>query len=465
MLKQSLSPPSGTRDFLPREARRRQLLITRVRAIFERFGFQPIETPAFERLETLLGKYGADGDQLIFRLLHRGEKLSRVLAAAPIHEENLAEFGLRYDLTVPLARIIASYRSELPPGYFKRYQIAPVWRADRPAKGRFREFTQCDIDFIGTTSVIAEVEVLNALNDALMAIGLTDFQVRVNHRDLLFALVNHAGVPNHRSAEAIMILDKLDKIGKEAAMEEFDRQQLLPAKTFARIVDEWHTRQQQYPSLTSFLAASFRDPTSSKDLNSIDLSTVFLTAEEFEKLIQPGTNLRNKIIHDPFLARGLTYYTGLIFEIVIPGFPGSIAAGGRYDNLIGTLAGQSIPAVGGSLGFDRIFALMDERGLFSTDPLHAVDVLLIHFADTVTAALGVTRQLRSAGIAAELYPDPDKPAKQFKTANDRGIPFVLVLGTDEVAANGVTLKQMQTGNQERVSLETAIERIKSEKSH
>lgn len=355
----STKPPGGTRDFLPDDVRRREFVIGVVRRVYERYGFEPLETPAFENIETLLGKYGDEGNQLIFKILRRGE-----------HESSgKADLALRYDLTVPLARVVAQYQHELPK-FFKRYQIQPVWRADRPARGRFREFYQCDVDAIGSTSPLIEVEQLSAVSDVLLQLGFDDFVIRLNHRRALTALLDCAGVPEPLQADAVVALDKLDKIGADGVGRELA----------ARGIDMTAAR----ACLDFFTGASREDP---RPYGALERLRDFVRShragreavdvlDEIVRLSDSGA-AHGRIRVDPSLARGLSYYTGAIMEINVPDLAGSLGGGGRYDNLIGMFLGRDVPACGFSLGLERIIVVMTERAMFPPAVAgRAVDVMV-----------------------------------------------------------------------------------------
>jgi histidyl-tRNA synthetase len=428
-------PPSGTRDFLPADVRRREHVIDVIRRVYERYGFEPLETPAFENIETLLGKYGEEGNKLIFKILRRGE-----------HEASgEADLALRYDLTVPLARVIAQYQNELPK-FFKRYQIQPVWRADRPARGRFREFYQCDIDAIGSTSLTVETELLAAVSDVLSELGFTDFVIRLNNRRLLAALMAGCAIPPDRQGEVLVAIDKLDKIGPEGVERELK----------ARGVEADSIT----PLLHLFGDVSLKDARS----HSVALTRVreFVRenaqgAEALDTLdeivhLTENTASAGRIRIDPSLARGLSYYTGAIMEIAVPDLAGSLGGGGRYDNLVGMFLGRDVAACGFSLGLERIIVVMTERGMFpETLGRGAVDVMVALWNDESRAdALALAGDLRRGALRVEVYPDADKAGKQFKYASTRGFPFVALVGDDERAAGTVAIKNMSTGAQETV---------------
>jgi len=423
--KQSTKPPSGTRDFLPNEIRRREHVVGVIRGVYERHGFEPLETPAFENIETLVGKYGEEGNKLIFKILKRGE-----------HEHTgEADLALRYDLTVPLARVVAQYQNEIPK-FFKRYQIQPVWRADRPARARFREFYQCDIDSIGSTSPVVEADILGAVTDVLRCLGFTDFSIRLNHRLVLAGLLKIAGVAAERQADALVALDKLDKIGVEGVEKEFVARGIdaTVASTFLEFFDAAGGERPR-ETLERLAAALGSDDAALTNLR------------EIVSLAESSLAVAHLRI-DPSLARGLSYYTGAIMEIAVEGI-GSLGGGGRYDGLVGMFLGRDVPACGFSLGLERIIVVMTERGMFPAGVAGSgVDLMVtIWNADAEGDALGLAGELRRAGLRVDVYPEADKLAKQFKYAASRGVPMVAVIGDDERARGEVAIKDMRSGDQ------------------
>jgi len=413
------------RDFLPEDVRRREYVIGVIKRVYERYGFEPLETPAVENLETLMGKYGEEGNQLIFKILKRGE-----------HEASgQADLALRYDLTVPLARVIAHHQAKLPK-LFKRYQIQPVWRADRPARGRFREFYQCDVDALGSTSPVIEAELCVAVSDVLTALKFDDFEVRLNHRQVLAAWLTRLLVPDDRHGAFLIALDKLDKVGVEGVVEElgqrgFDKKTQIAFRNTIGAVDkaeflEWHKSR----SWADIGGAAFDNLIRIRDL------------------VQ-GTSAEGRLRFEPSLARGLSYYTGAIMELNVPDLAGSLGGGGRYDNLVGMFLGQNVPACGFSLGLERILVVMAERGMFpeglATTP---ADVMVAVFdAADAPHAVRVASALRAAGLRVLVYPDADKIGKQIKYADGVGIPFVAILGSDEIAKGTVTVKHLSAQTQ------------------
>jgi histidyl-tRNA synthetase len=431
-------PARGMRDFLPQDVRRREHVVRVIRDVYDRHGFEPLETPAVENIETLLGKYGDEGNKLIFKILKRGE-----------HEATgQADLALRYDLTVPLARVVAEYQAQLPK-FFKRYQIQPVWRADRPARGRFREFYQCDIDAIGSASPIVEAEQITAVSEIFTTLGFEDFSVRLNHRGVLTGMLTAARIPETLHADALVALDKRDKIGVEGVKIELSQRGLEEA-----VVD-------QLLAITAFPPTAVDALAELDELQSrIGGDPAAASAiENLRQIIQlsRGAGIGGELILDKSLARGLSYYTGAIMEINVPDLAGSLGGGGRYDGLIGMFSGEEIPACGFSLGLERILVVMTERQMF---PPHvqavAAEVMVTLFdEDGQGPALELARDLRTAGVSVEVYPELDKLGKQFKYASTRGIPFVTVVGADERAAGQVTIKNMVSGEQTTVPREDA----------
>jgi histidyl-tRNA synthetase len=437
----STKPPSGTRDFLPDDIRRREYVIERIRSVYERYGFEPLETPALENIETLLGKYGEEGNRLIFKILRRGE-----------HEQTgEADLALRYDLTVPLARVVAQYRNELPK-FFKRYQIQPVWRADRPARGRFREFYQCDIDTIGSMSPVVEAEQIASVAEVLQTLGFSDFQIQINHRQLLTGLLSVGQIPPVQHETAVVALDKFDKIGEKGVAQELSERGIDAdkARGLIEMLREIDTMQQD--ARAPALANAAR----------LELLGMFLRHTSYGGAVgnlgdilrlTSNTAAADHVRVNPRLARGLSYYTGAIMEITAPNAPGSLAAGGRYDNLVGMFLGRDIPACGFSLGLERIIVVMTERGMFPpTVARGAIDVMVTLWSDETRGdALTLAADLRAAGLRADVYPEADRIGKQLKYAAARSAPLVVVVGEEERARNQVSIKDLNTGDQQTVA--------------
>jgi histidyl-tRNA synthetase len=444
-------PARGMRDFLPEDVRRRQYVIGVVADVFQQYGFEPLETPAVENIETLLGKYGEEGDRLIFKILKRGEGA----------ETGQADLALRYDLTVPLARVVAEYRARLPK-FFKRYQVQPVWRADRPQKGRFREFFQCDVDAVGSRSMVVEAELLQAAGDVLARLGFTAYTLRLNHRGVLAGLLDAGGVPEALHDAALIALDKLDKIGAEGVASELDARG-VPREGAARLLEF-------FGAVSAASADADANP-SAFNANVLEWLQALLAgarAEAVEELAQVvsllgATPTGRHLRVDPSLARGLSYYTGAIFEIAVPDLAGSLGGGGRYDNLIGMFLGESVPACGISLGLERILVVMGERKMFPAGlDARAADVMVtIWNLDAIPDALRLAAELRSGGLHVEVYPEADKIGKQFKYAASRMVPFVTVVGDEEAAQGLVTVKNLTTGDQRRVARTDASAMIRS----
>ena len=448
------------RDFLPADVRRREYVIRVIKDTYERYGFEPLETPAVENIETLLGKYGEEGNQLIFKILKRGE-----------HEKSgEADLALRYDLTVPLARVVAEYGERLPK-FFKRYQIQPVWRADRPARGRFREFYQCDVDCTGTRSAVVEAEICAAASDVLTALGFTNFTIRLNHRQVLAGVLEAAGIAPEKHGEALVAIDKLDKIGREGVAREFDARGIR-----AESGDELLGFFENLPALehaAEFVAgdggmvevskaSAYNHAALGRLVEFIgDNETGARGVDELRRIVEYAESygVADRIKIDPSLARGLSYYTGAIMEISVPDLAGSLGGGGRYDNLVGMFSGRDIPACGFSLGLERIIVVMTERGMFPEDlERAAADVLVtIWNEESFRDSLAFAAELRRAApeLRVDVYPEADKLGKQLKYASSLGVPVVIVIGDDERARGEVALKDMKTGEQRTVAREQA----------
>ncbi|HYY97666.1 MAG TPA: histidine--tRNA ligase [Pyrinomonadaceae bacterium] len=449
-------PARGMRDFLPADVRRREHIIRVIKGVYERYGFEPLETPAVENIETLMGKYGEEGNQLIFKILRRGE-----------HEKTgEADLALRYDLTVPLARVVAEYGDRLP-RFFKRYQIQPVWRADRPARGRFREFYQCDVDCIGTRSPVVEAEICAAASDVLRTLGFDNFTIRLNHRQVLAGVLEAAGVAPEKHGEALVAIDKLDKIGREGVAREFASRGIV-----AEGGEELLGFFESLPALehaAEFVAGGggAAGASQARAYNTAALGRLVefigdneagaLGIESLRSIVDyaEAYGVGDEIKIDPSLARGLSYYTGAIMEISVPDLAGSLGGGGRYDNLVGMFSGRDIPACGFSLGLERIIVVMTERGMFPEDlERAAADVLVtVWNEESLKDSLAFASELRRAApdLRVDVYPEADKLGKQLKYASSRGVPYVAVIGDDERGRGEVALKDMKTGGQETVS--------------
>jgi histidyl-tRNA synthetase len=447
--KVSTKPPSGMRDFLPADIARRNYVVGIVREIYERYGFVPLETPSIENLEILLGKYGED-EKLIYRLLHRGETLQRAIEAHPsdLGADHLSDLALRYDLTVPLARVVAQY-GDLP-RYFKRYQIQPVWRADRPGKGRFREFYQCDVDITGTKSLLAEAEVCGAACEVLERLGFSDYVLQINHRQLLRALIRTAGIDAALESTALVAVDKLDKIGREGVAAELGQRGIGEASA-ARLLD-LIGRLDDGDDVVELLRAQMDDEAGVAALDEL---------VELTSLLE-GTPAGSRARIVPKLARGLGYYTGAIFEIAVPDLGSSIAGGGRYDELVGMFGKQAIPAVGLSLGLERILVVMAEREMYPA-LRSGPEVLLCWRGVEPHAVLQTAHVLRAQGLRVEVFPEPTKLGKQVQYADSPGVAarFAGIVGESELDKGEITLKHLASGDQATLPLDQASAHVRA----
>ena len=448
------------RDFLPADVRKREYVIGIIKEVYESYGFEPLETPAVEDIETLMGKYGDEGNQLIFKILKRGEKLRQETGdqrqesdvsglSSPV--SRLADLALRYDLTVPLARVVANRKNDIPK-FFKRYQIQPVWRADRPAKGRYREFYQCDVDAIGSSSMVVEAELISAASAILTRLGFKDFVVRINHREILTDILDTAGVATELHGDALVAIDKLDKIGAEGVAKELSDRGVSDSAA-GMLLDIFEQTQKIIDD--------------GKDVNrTIVGNLINIVSNEVLTGIGQILKFADKapIQIDPSLARGLSYYTGVIMEINVPDLAGSLAGGGRYDGLIGMFGKEQIPACGFSLGLERILVVMEERGMFPPEIAESTpaDVMVtIWSEETIGESLKLANELRANGIRVTVYPEPDKFGKQIKYADAIKVPYVAILGESEIAAGKVKLKDMKSGDEQMVEVEKAMKIIRA----
>ena len=437
------------RDFLPADVRKRDYVIGIIKEVYESYGFEPLETPSVENLETLMGKYGEEGNQLIFKILKRGEKLSKSMPSGESSESQLADLALRYDLTVPLARVVADRRNDIPK-FFKRYQIQPVWRADRPARGRFREFFQCDVDWIGSTSMVVEAELINAVSEILGRLGFKDFVVRMNRREVLTDILDTAGVPADLQGDALVAIDKLDKIGSDGVAKELE-QRGVPESSTKILLDIFEG--------TNRIVGEGKDVNRTIVSNLINIVGNEVLAD-IGKVLQYAQGCPIQI--DPSLARGLSYYTGTIMEINVPDLAGSLGGGGRYDGLIGMFGKEQIPACGFSLGLERILVVMEERGMFPpeiADSTPAEVMVTIWSEETIGESLKLANELRSNGVRVTVYPEPDKFGKQLKYADSIKVPYVAILGESEIAAGKVKLKDMRSGEEKLMTASQAGEMV------
>ena len=423
----------GTRDFLPEQMIKRNYVVTIIKEVFEKFGFDPLETPALELWETLSGKYGEEGDRLTYRFIDRGKR----------------EVGLRYDLTVPLSRVIAMY-PEIPMP-FKRYQVQPVWRADKPQKGRFREFYQCDIDIIGSSSMLADAEIIAAFHRVLTRLNFQKFTIRINSRKILSGIAEISGTNPEKEAEVARAIDKFDKIGINGVREELINRGIKPdgANKILQVLNIDGSNSGRLEKLSNLLQASQPGQDGIKEMK--DLLSYLRMLEVPE----------DQILFDLYLARGLDYYTGPIYETRVdePKI-GSITGGGRYDNLIGLFSGKNLPATGSSIGLERIVTVMDELEMFPKNLKTSVQVLVTIFdSTTLQYSLKITNLLRDRNINCDLYSGNSKLRGQFGLANDRNIPITVVAGPDEMEKNTVNVKNMSSGKQVNVPFESVVEEI------
>ena len=439
--------PKGTRDFSPAEMMRRQYIFDTVKKVFRTYGFAPLETPAMENLSTLLGKYGDEGDKLLFKILNSGDYAAGLTDDEVRHFPKISEKGLRYDLTVPFARYVVQHQNELT-FPFKRYQIQPVWRADRPQKGRYREFYQCDVDVIGTRSLLCEVELVEIVERVFRALGVR-VALKMNNRKILCGIAEAIGHAD-KMMDITVAIDKLDKIGLDNVKAELLERGLTQEAIdkLQPILELSGSNAQKLDKLSTILAGS-----ETGMLGIDEMRTIFGYVE------QAGLDLPVEL--DLSLARGLNYYTGAIFEVKASDFAiGSICGGGRYDDLTGIFGLKGLSGVGISFGADRIYDVMCGLELFPASVDCTTQVLFTNFGcDEERAVLPLLRSLRDAGISAEIYPESGKMKKQMEYANRRGIPYVAIVGSDELAAGSVTVKNMQTGEQRQVPFDRLAETL------
>lgn len=444
------SIPKGTRDFSPVEVAKRQYIMQVIKSNFEKFGFQPIETPSFENSETLMGKYGEEGDRLIFKILNSGDYLAK---ANPTHLEakdstkltsSISEKALRYDLTVPFARYVVQHQNEIE-FPFKRYQIQPVWRADRPQKGRFREFYQCDADVVGSASLWQEVELVQLYDGVFTALGLNGVAIKINNRKILSGIAEVIGASD-KLIDFTVALDKLDKIGEDGVKKEM-MEKGISENAIAKVQPLFSftgTFLEKINQLSELLADSVEGKKGVEELRFI-----------CDKVTELGLATANLDL-DVTLARGLNYYTGAIFEVAAPHgvAMGSIGGGGRYDDLTGIFGLKNMSGVGISFGLDRIYLVLDELDLFPTTVTATSQALFINYGvNEAFYAMKAIKELRQLGIKVELYPDNAKLAKQFQHADKRNIPYAVMAGDQEMSSNLYSLKNLQSGEQRLIDLE------------
>jgi len=450
----------GTRDFSPQEMVKRNYIFDTVKTVFKKYGYAEIQTPSMENLSTLTGKYGDEGDKLIFKILNSGDFLSKVkpelLAQANSNAvtSSISEKALRYDLTVPFARYVVMHQNDisLP---FKRFQVQPVWRADRPQKGRYREFYQCDVDVVGSDSLLNEAEFILIYQEALSNLGLRDFTIKINNRKILSGIAEVVGKPE-LIIDMTVAIDKLDKIGLDGVIKELLERGFTEADIdrLKPVILLEGTNEQKLASLKTVLAIS---ETGLKGVEEIE--SVF---DYVDAMLKADPSLKPNVELDITLARGLNYYTGCIFEVKTNEVAmGSIGGGGRYDDLTGMFGLKGLTGVGVSFGADRIYDVLLELNLFPESTTAGTKVLISNFdKDAERYALPILQQLRSADIAAELYPSSAKLKKQMSYADDKHIPYVILIGSDEMNNGVLTLKNMHTGEQEKLTVAAIIEQLK-----
>lgn len=451
MAQQKPSIPKGTRDFNPNEMARRNYIFDTIRKHFKLYGFSAIETPAMENLSTLMGKYGEEGDKLLFKILNSGDFLSKV-SEDQLNERNsnklttkISEKGLRYDLTVPFARFVVQHRNELT-FPFKRYQIQPVWRADRPQKGRYREFYQCDADMIGSTSLLNEVDLVQLIDDVFQDLNI-NVSIKLNNRKILSGIAEFVGEAD-KIIDITVAIDKLDKIGLEGVNKEMEAKGVSPKaiEQLQPIINLSGSNAEKLQKLKELLASS------EIGVKGVEEMTTVLDYLE-------GLEVKNEVELDLTLARGLNYYTGTIFEVkALDVAIGSITGGGRYDDLTGIFGMPDVSGVGISFGADRIYDVLNELNLYPEHTEDSVQVFFVNFgSDEEKYCLPLVSKLRKNGINAELYPASAKMKKQMKYANDKNVPFVVMIGGDEMEKNVLSVKNMETGEQGDMDMAQLIE--------
>lgn len=453
---QKPSIPKGTRDFLPIEVARRNYLFNTIKEVYKKYGFAPIETPSFELSSTLLGKYGEEGDRLIFRILNSGEKMKKADLDAlkndnlPRFANSLAEKSLRYDLTVPFARFVVQHQNELS-FPFKRYQIQPVWRADRPQHGRYQEFFQCDADVVGSDSLIYEVDFVLMFDEVLTNLGLPDFSIKINNRKILSGIAEVCGEAD-KIVTITVAIDKLDKIGIDGVVKELQEKNISDAaiEKIKPLFEMKGSNEEILTQMERYLA------TSEIGLKGIQELKFVLNAVNALQL------KRAKLEFDVTLARGLNYYTGAIFEVKANGVQmGSICGGGRYDDLTGLFGMSGMSGVGISFGADRIYDVLNELNLFPATLTKGVRVLFINFGENEQAyCMQLAHQLRNENIACDIYPTAAKLQKQMKYANDSSAEYVALIGEAELETKTITLKNMTSGEQTKYTVEELINHLK-----
>lgn len=455
---QKPSIPKGTRDFLPFQVNRRNYIYDTIKTVFRKYGFAPIETPSFELSTTLLGKYGEEGDRLIFRILNSGDKMKKADLIAlkennlPRFANSLAEKALRYDLTVPFARFVVQHQNDLT-FPFKRYQIQPVWRADRPQKGRYQEFYQCDADVVGSDSLLFEVDFIQIFDEVLSRLKIPDFTIQINNRKILSGIAEVTGEED-KIIDITVAIDKLDKIGEEGVIKE-----LIKKEVSSTAIEQIRPLFNLTGDTTKMLEF-MRDFLANSEIGKKGIEELEYVFEKTKIL-----GLQNaKLVFDVTLARGLNYYTGAIFEVKANGVNmGSICGGGRYDDLTGLFGMKDLSGVGISFGADRIYDVLTELELFPKDIQQTLDFLFINFGEKeANYALPILQKLRNADIIAEIYPDNAKVKKQFKYADDRNAKYTVIIGESEIENKEITVKEMQSGTQETMPVAVFLKKYCSQ---
>ena len=450
---QTPSIPKGTRDYSPEIMVKRNYIFDTIKSVFKLYGYMPLETPAMENLSTLMGKYGEEGDKLLFKILNSGDFLGQVPDQELLEKNSLkltnkiSEKGLRYDLTVPFARFVVQHQNELT-FPFKRYQIQPVWRADRPQKGRYREFYQCDVDVVGSNSLLHEVELIQMVDEVYRRLKL-NVRLLLNNRKVLAGIAEIIGYPNQLT-EITVAIDKMDKIGLENVNAEL-REKGISETAIQKLQPILNLSGNNSEKLEKLHVILQESPIGLKGIE--ELNTVFSYLQEL--------NIHTEVKLDLTLARGLSYYTGAIFEVkALDVEIGSITGGGRYDDLTGIFGLKNMSGVGISFGADRIFDVMNQLNLFPTDNTTTTQVLFVNFGEREEKfCLKILQQLRNNGINAEIYPEAAKMKKQMAYADKKGIPYVVLVGENEIQTETFTLKDMTTGEQQKVSLAELINKI------
>ena len=452
------SIPKGTRDFGPKAMARRQWIFSTIRDVFEKHGFLPVNTPSFENLSTLTGKYGEEGDKLIFRILNNGDYLSKASSEALEEKDSkalipsISKKALRYDLTVPFARFVVMNRNDLT-FPFRRYQIQPVWRGDKPGKGRYQEFTQCDADIIGSTSTLCELDLIQIFNEALTNLGIPNYTIHINDRRILSALASSLGVDDSLLTEFTVAIDKYDKVGVEGVVEDLDSRGFSD-KVKSRIKSVFEANKAGSNSAVINEIKSLIGDSEEGTLGLNDVETLLNRSNSL------GINEPN-VKFDAMLARGLDYYTGAIFEVRVEYAPvGSICGGGRYDDLTGIFGWKGMSGVGISFGADRIEDVLEHFAFFPDFLDKSTDVLIANMGgEKFDLELKIASQLRSESYSVELYPDSSKLKKQMKYANDKNIPYVVIIGEEERSSNKLTLKNMKNGDQKLVDQSDLVSQL------